>query len=86
MNSVVAGGIRFDSWSDPFAICFKQFSGSVAISPRSRRRRCGHVPNSPRRNLFLRKQLALYQERKVKSRRADDATRIVLAGLSRFVA
>jgi hypothetical protein len=37
-------------------------------------------------NLFLRKQLALYQERKVKPRRAGDATRIILAGLSRFVA
>jgi hypothetical protein len=35
-------------------------------------------------NLFLRKQLALYQERKVKPRRADDATRIILAALSRF--
>src|SRR5215475_2539037 len=37
-------------------------------------------------NLFLRKQLALYQERKVKPRRADDVTRIALAGLSRFLA
>jgi putative transposase len=37
-------------------------------------------------NLFLRKQLALYQERKVTPRRADDATRILLAGLSRFLA
>jgi transposase InsO family protein len=37
-------------------------------------------------NLFLRKQLALYQERKVKPRRADDATRIILAGLSRLLA
>jgi hypothetical protein len=37
-------------------------------------------------NLFLRKQLALYQERMVKPRRADDATRIILAGLSRFLA
>ena len=36
-------------------------------------------------NLFLRKQLALYQERRAKPRRADDATRIVLAGLSRFL-
>jgi hypothetical protein len=36
-------------------------------------------------NLFLRKQLALYQERKVKPRRADDGTRIILAGLSRFL-
>jgi transposase InsO family protein len=33
-------------------------------------------------NLFLRKQLALYVEREVKPRRADDATRIVLVGLS----
>lgn len=37
-------------------------------------------------NLFLRKQLALYQERKVKPRRADDGTRIVLAGLSHVLA
>src|SRR3954463_14825443 len=36
-------------------------------------------------NLFLRKQLALYQERRAKPRRADDATRIILAGLSRFL-
>jgi putative transposase len=36
-------------------------------------------------NLFLRKQLALYHERRVKPRRADDATRLVLAGLSRFL-
>src|SRR5262249_46455990 len=37
-------------------------------------------------SLFLRKQLALYQERKVKPRRADDATRVVLVGLARFLA
>jgi hypothetical protein len=36
-------------------------------------------------NLFLRKQLALYQERHAKPRRANDATRIVLAGLSHFL-
>jgi putative transposase len=36
-------------------------------------------------NLFLRKQLALYLERQVKPRRADDATRITLAPLSPFV-
>jgi len=33
-------------------------------------------------NLFLRKQLALYLERKARPRRADDATRITLALLS----
>src|SRR5262245_31201772 len=33
-------------------------------------------------NLFLRKQLALYMERQVKPRRADDATRITLVALS----
>ena len=36
-------------------------------------------------NLFLRKQLALYLERRVKPRRADDATRIILVALSRFL-
>jgi hypothetical protein len=36
-------------------------------------------------NLFLRKQLALYQEPQLKPRRADVATRIILARLSRFV-
>jgi transposase InsO family protein len=36
-------------------------------------------------NLFLRKQLALYLERQVKPRRADDATRITLVALSRVV-
>ena len=35
-------------------------------------------------NLFLRKQLAQYQERQVKPRRVDDATRIALVWLSRF--
>jgi len=35
-------------------------------------------------NLFLRKQLALFQERKVRSRRADDATRWMMATLSRL--
>ena len=33
-------------------------------------------------NLFLRKQLALFQERKVKPRRADDATRWMMVTLS----
>src|SRR6266849_6046764 len=36
-------------------------------------------------NLFLRKQLALYVERQVKPRRADDATRITLVILSRWI-
>jgi putative transposase len=35
-------------------------------------------------NLFLRKQLALYQERQVKPRRATDATRLALVWLSRW--
>jgi putative transposase len=36
-------------------------------------------------NLFLRKQLALYLERQVKPRRADDATRIALVALSLLI-
>ena len=35
-------------------------------------------------NLFLRKQLALFQERKVKPRRANDSTRWMMATLSRM--
>ena len=35
-------------------------------------------------NLFLRKQLALFQERKARPRRADDSTRWVMATLSQF--
>jgi hypothetical protein len=35
-------------------------------------------------NLFIRKQLALFQERKVKPRRANDSTRWVMATLSRM--
>jgi hypothetical protein len=33
-------------------------------------------------NLFLRKQLTLYVERRLRPRRADDATRIILASVS----
>src|SRR5215831_7212902 len=36
------------------------------------------------KNLFLRKQLALFQERKVKPRRANDSTRWVMGTLSRM--
>jgi putative transposase len=35
-------------------------------------------------HLFLRKQLALYQERRLKPRRADNATRITLVVLSKL--
>ena len=35
-------------------------------------------------NLFPRKQLALFQERKVKSRRVDDSTRRIMATLSQM--
>ena len=35
-------------------------------------------------NLFLRKQLALFQERKVRPRRADDSTRWTMATLSQM--
>ena len=37
-------------------------------------------------NLFLRRQLALYQERCVKPRRPDPATRVILVLLSRMLA
>lgn len=34
-------------------------------------------------NLFLRKQLAMFREREIKPRRADDATRVAMVWLSR---
>ena len=37
-------------------------------------------------NLFLRKQMALFQERKVRPRRADDSTRWMMAALSPWFA
>ncbi len=46
---------------------------------------CSHA-HLAAENLFLRKQLALYLERQVGPRRADDATRITLIALSRLVA
>src|SRR5215467_10156430 len=48
-------------------------------------RLCLHSPAAlVAENLFLRKQLALYQERQVKPRRATDATRLVLVWLGRW--
>ena len=41
-------------------------------------------PTLAAENLFLRKQLALYQERHARSRRTTDATRIVMACLGRW--
>jgi putative transposase len=41
-------------------------------------------PRLAAENLFLRKQLALYQERTVRPRRTTDATRIVMVWLGRF--
>jgi putative transposase len=37
-------------------------------------------------NLFLRKQLAFYSERKIRARQAEDGTRLILVFLSRFFA
>jgi len=44
-----------------------------------------HRPNQKLavENLFLRKQLALFQERDIKPRRADDVTRVAIVWLSR---
>jgi putative transposase len=42
------------------------------------------APSLAAENLFLRKQLAQYQERQVKARRVHNATRIAMVWLSRF--
>src|ERR1700686_3754821 len=51
-------------------------AGGVAVASRSQ---------LAAENLFLRKQLALYQERRVRPRRPDPATRVVLVLLSRLL-
>ncbi|MGH9626867.1 MAG: integrase core domain-containing protein, partial [Bryobacteraceae bacterium] len=58
-------------------IVFFDFDRLVAFGFRSHRALAAE-------NLFLRKQLALFQERKVKPRRADDSTRWMMATLSRM--
>ena len=52
--------------------------GFAAVAVRSRSQMAAEY-------LFLRKQLALYRERQVKRRRADDATRIPLVMLSHLI-
>ena len=48
---------------------------------------CLHAPTAlAAENLFLRKQLALYQERQIKPQRATDATRLALVWLGRWFA
>ena len=56
-------------------IVLLDFGRLLTIAVRSRRALAAE-------NLFLRKQLALFQERKVKPRRADDSTRWMMATLS----
>src|SRR5262245_33777608 len=60
-------------------IVFLDLGRLVAFGIRSRRALAAE-------NLFLRKQLALFQERKIKPRRADDASRWVMAILSQWFA
>ena len=59
------------------AIVLLDFGRLLTISIRSRRGLAAE-------NLFLRKQLALFQERKVKPRKANDSTRWMMATLSRM--
>src|SRR5919106_2859434 len=59
------------------AIVLLDFGRLLTIAVRSRRALAAE-------NLFLRKQLALFQERKVKPRRADDSTRWMMAALSQM--
>ena len=58
-------------------IVLLDFGRLVAVGVRTRRALAAE-------NLFLRKQLAVFQERKVKPRRADDSTRWMMATLSRM--
>ena len=74
---------------DPFVDCLKAFRHLIRTSRRvllDLLKLIGGMCRSMRavegENLFLRKQLALFQERKTKARRADDSTRWVMSFLS----
>ena len=60
----------------------RRFLCDVVALGRSAVRSCAQLVAE---NLFLRKQLALYQERRVKPRRPDPATRVILVLLSRLL-
>jgi putative transposase len=67
-----------------FAHCFRTLSLVVVDLVRLARLAAYSQGALAAENLFLRKQLALFQERKGKPRRADDATRWTMATLSRM--
>src|ERR1041385_158370 len=76
---------------DPFVDCLKAFRHLIRTSRRvllDLLKLIGGMCRSRRaveaENLFLRKQLALFQERKTKARRADDSTRWVMSFLSQW--
>jgi putative transposase len=67
-----------------FAHCFRTLSLVVVDLVRLARLAAHFHGALAAENLFLRKLLALFQERKVKPRRADDATRWMMAAPSRM--
>jgi len=67
------------AWRDPvLASTSARFCASSPMSCDSVRPCCADTRSSPPQNLFLRKQMALYLERQVKPRQADEATRLTL--------
>src|SRR5947207_12276678 len=76
---------------DPFVDCLKASRHLIRTSRRvllDLLKLIGGMCRSRRaveaENLFLRKQLALFQERKTKARRADDSTRWLMSFLSQW--
>jgi len=67
-----------------FAHCFRTSSLVVVDLVRLARLAAHSHGALAAENLFLRKQLAMFQERKVKPRRTDNATRWTMATLSRM--
>jgi hypothetical protein len=67
-----------------FAHCFRTLSAVVVDSVRLAFLTAHSRSALAAENLFLRKQLALFQERRVKPRQADDSTRWMMATLSRM--
>jgi len=75
---------RFSSWLKAFRHCARTICrvlfDLVALLPAATKSRTALVAE----NLFLRKQLAMFQERNVRPHRAEDSARWLMAHLSRL--
>jgi len=73
-----------EDWLKPLRHLMRTAGRVLLDSPRLLALTCRSRSTIEAENLFLRKQLALFQERKTKPRRADDSTRWLMSFVSRW--